>query len=95
MILGSNWRWPDIPGLHDFNGKLLHSAHWDNSYDFQNKTVAIIGSGSSAIQIVPQLQPGESVRATTEVCYHSRISLRQHSGQAHDFYQSLKDLDHT
>ncbi|KAJ9630333.1 hypothetical protein H2204_008551, partial [Knufia peltigerae] len=53
----NNWKWPEIPGLHDFQGKLLHSASWDDSYDFQDKTVAIIGSGSSAIQIVPQLQP--------------------------------------
>jgi cation diffusion facilitator CzcD-associated flavoprotein CzcO len=60
MILGSNWRWPDIAGLHDFKGKLLHSASWDDSYDFRDKTVAVIGSGSSAIQIVPQLQPSKS-----------------------------------
>lgn len=54
----SNWKWPQIPGIHDFKGKLLHSASWDDSYDFKDKTVVVIGSGSSAIQIVPQLQPG-------------------------------------
>jgi cation diffusion facilitator CzcD-associated flavoprotein CzcO len=53
----NNWKWPEIPGLHDFKGKLLHSARWDDSYDFKDKKVAVIGSGSSAIQIVPQLQP--------------------------------------
>lgn len=31
----NNWKWPDIPGLHDFKGKLLHSANWDESYDYR------------------------------------------------------------
>ncbi|KIV96493.1 hypothetical protein PV10_00355 [Exophiala mesophila] len=53
----NNWKWPDIPGLDSFQGKLLHSAAWDNEYDFSDKIVAVIGCGSSAIQIVPQLQP--------------------------------------
>ena len=29
----NSWRWPDIEGLHDFKGKLMHSAEWDSSYD--------------------------------------------------------------
>lgn len=29
----NEWSWPQIPGLHDFNGKLLHSAAWDQGYD--------------------------------------------------------------
>lgn len=28
----NNWRWPDIKGLHDFKGHLLHSANWDSSW---------------------------------------------------------------
>jgi cation diffusion facilitator CzcD-associated flavoprotein CzcO len=51
----SHWRWPRIPGLHDFEGNLCHSAVWDTDYDFAGKNVAVIGNGSSAIQIVPQL----------------------------------------
>ena len=53
----NKWRWPAIPGLEDFKGKLMHSAAWDTEYDFEGKNVAVIGIGSSAIQIVPQLQP--------------------------------------
>ncbi|KAF2846858.1 FAD/NAD(P)-binding domain-containing protein [Plenodomus tracheiphilus IPT5] len=53
----NSWNWPEIPGLKKFEGKLLHSADWDHNYDFHNKTVVLIGSGSSAVQIVPQLQP--------------------------------------
>lgn len=39
--------WPSIPGLDDFNGKLMHSARWDWSYDFTGKRVAVIGNGLS------------------------------------------------
>ncbi|KAF6232532.1 hypothetical protein HO173_009200 [Letharia columbiana] len=53
----NEWRWPPIPGLHGFGGKLLHSAAWDESYDYNGKQVAVIGAGSSGIQIVPSLQP--------------------------------------
>ncbi|PVH72315.1 FAD/NAD(P)-binding domain-containing protein [Cadophora sp. DSE1049] len=53
----NNWKYPDIDGIHDFKGKLLHSAHWDETYDFTGKRVAVIGIGSSGIQIVPQLTP--------------------------------------
>ncbi|KAF2117373.1 cyclohexanone monooxygenase [Lophiotrema nucula] len=52
----NDWKWPDIPGLHDFGGQLLHSAAWDNEVDYTDKTVAVIGTGSSSIQIVPQIQ---------------------------------------
>ncbi len=48
---------PDIKGLQDFKGKLFHSARWDHSYDLKDKTVAVIGTGASAIQIVPTIAP--------------------------------------
>lgn len=51
----SNWTWPKIEGLHKFKGKLIHSARWDQNYDFRGKRVANIGIGSSGVQIVPQL----------------------------------------
>ncbi|KAJ9610802.1 hypothetical protein H2200_005579 [Cladophialophora chaetospira] len=61
LISGSgvlnSWRYPDISGLDLFNGKLMHSAKWDNDYDLIDKTVAVIGGGSSAVQIVPAIQP--------------------------------------
>lgn len=46
---------PDIPGLNNFGGTVMHSAQWDHDYDFNGKSVAVIGTGSSAVQIVPQL----------------------------------------
>lgn len=51
----SNWKWPNIDGIDTFKGRLLHSARWDQEYDFTGKKVASIGIGSSGIQIVPQL----------------------------------------
>jgi len=51
------WSWPSIAGLHDFAGHICHSADWRDDYDFSGKRVAIVGNGSSAVQIVPQLQP--------------------------------------
>ncbi|KAL1646589.1 hypothetical protein SLS58_003175 [Diplodia intermedia] len=46
------WKWPDIPGLHDFKGKLMHSANYEEGYDLSGKKVAVVGSGSSGVQIV-------------------------------------------
>lgn len=46
---------PDIAGFNDFEGKIVHSARWDADYDFAGKRVAVIGTGASAIQLVPEL----------------------------------------
>ncbi|MFD9972436.1 flavin-containing monooxygenase [Streptomyces sp. NPDC059017] len=48
---------PEIPGLDGFPGKVFHSARWDHDYDLRGKRVAVIGTGASAIQIVPSIQP--------------------------------------
>ncbi|MDO9353415.1 MAG: NAD(P)/FAD-dependent oxidoreductase [Solirubrobacteraceae bacterium] len=47
---------PNLPGLKDFDGPVFHSAEWDFSADLTGKRVAVIGTGASAIQFVPQLQ---------------------------------------
>jgi cation diffusion facilitator CzcD-associated flavoprotein CzcO/acetyl esterase/lipase len=46
---------PDIPGIEQFKGKCFHSARWDHQYDLTGKTVAVIGTGASAIQFVPAI----------------------------------------
>ncbi|GGZ00500.1 NAD(P)/FAD-dependent oxidoreductase [Streptomyces nitrosporeus] len=53
----SDPKMPDIPGLAGFTGKVFHSARWDHGYDLSGKRVAVIGTGASAIQIVPEIQP--------------------------------------
>ncbi|MEV0602934.1 NAD(P)/FAD-dependent oxidoreductase [Streptomyces sp. NPDC050315] len=53
----SNPQIPDVPGLADFPGKVFHSGRWDHDYDLRGKRVAMVGTGASAIQIVPEIQP--------------------------------------
>ena len=48
---------PQVPGIGRFAGKLFHSARWDHDYAFEGKRIAVIGTGASAIQFVPQIQP--------------------------------------
>ncbi|KIW77772.1 hypothetical protein Z517_07605 [Fonsecaea pedrosoi CBS 271.37] len=52
----NKWTWPHIEGIDKFRRPKVHSAAWDDSINFHNKTIGVIGSGSSAIQIVPQMQ---------------------------------------
>lgn len=46
---------PDIRGIETFTGAKVHSARWDHSYDFSGKRVAVVGTGASAVQIIPEL----------------------------------------
>ncbi|HET6699846.1 MAG TPA: NAD(P)/FAD-dependent oxidoreductase [Nocardioidaceae bacterium] len=48
-------RLPDIDGLDSFGGELFHSARWNHDCDLRGKRVAVIGTGASAIQIIPEL----------------------------------------
>jgi cation diffusion facilitator CzcD-associated flavoprotein CzcO len=49
--------YPDIPGLDTFAGTVMHSARWDADHDLSGEKVAVIGTGASAIQVVPAIQP--------------------------------------
>lgn len=49
--------YPDIVGLDRFAGKTFHSARWDHDFSLDGKRVAVIGTGASAIQIVPKIAP--------------------------------------
>lgn len=48
---------PGIPGLDRFQGRVFHSARWDHAYGLGGRRVAVIGTGASAIQFVPAIQP--------------------------------------
>ncbi|HEU0023731.1 MAG TPA: NAD(P)/FAD-dependent oxidoreductase [Thermoleophilaceae bacterium] len=48
---------PDLPGLESFAGATFHSARWDHDHDLTGERVAVIGTGASAIQFVPEIQP--------------------------------------
>ena len=47
--------YPEIPGLEQFRGTVFHSAEWNHDYDLAGKTVAVIGTGASSIQFVPEI----------------------------------------
>jgi cation diffusion facilitator CzcD-associated flavoprotein CzcO len=55
--------YPDIPGAAAFGGTSFHSARWDHSCDLAGRRVAVIGTGASAIQFVPQIA-GQAAQLT-------------------------------
>ncbi|MDI9901484.1 NAD(P)/FAD-dependent oxidoreductase [Rhodococcus sp. IEGM 1409] len=48
---------PAYPGRHRFRGAQFHTNDWDTDYDYRGKRVAIVGSGASAAQVIPAIQP--------------------------------------
>jgi cation diffusion facilitator CzcD-associated flavoprotein CzcO len=46
---------PDIPGITEFDGKVIHTTDWDDDYDPAGRRVAIIGTGATAVQLIPEL----------------------------------------
>jgi cation diffusion facilitator CzcD-associated flavoprotein CzcO len=48
---------PRIKGLENFAGELFHTARWNHDYDLMGKNVAVIGTGASAVQVVPSIAP--------------------------------------
>ncbi len=48
---------PDFPGLESFRGRVLHTAEWDHDHDLTGERVGVVGTGASAVQLVPRVQP--------------------------------------
>ncbi|OAG36930.1 hypothetical protein AYO21_08891 [Fonsecaea monophora] len=69
-ILDKNHQWDcsSIPGIHEFEGHKVHSASWDNTYDYSYKRIGIIGNGSSSIQFLPEMV---KLEGTTVVSFQS------------------------
>lgn len=77
---------PDIPGLADFSGTVLHTARWQDDLDTAGKRIAVIGTGSTGVQIVSALQPDATsihhyVRSPQWILW-APMSLRQLRGLA-------------
>lgn len=56
----NNFKWPNLPGLDAFKGRVVHTARWPKDYQqaqWKEDRVAVIGSGASSIQTVPHMQP--------------------------------------
>ncbi|KAH8693845.1 hypothetical protein BGW36DRAFT_418523 [Talaromyces proteolyticus] len=79
----NNWKWPDIPGLNDFHGDLIHTAAWDDRLDVTGKRVGLIGSGSSGVQILPWLQ--ENAAHVTAYIRSPGWIIPTHDGEYRDF----------
>lgn len=89
----NNKQWPDVPGLWDFQGKVMHSAAWDQEYDFRNKRIGVVGSGSSAIQIIPKLQKIEG--ATLNCFIRNRTWISPPLGQGIQDRYGLDEFEFT
>lgn len=77
---------PEIPGLADFSGTVLHTARWQDDLDTAGKRIAVIGTGSTGVQIVSALQPDATsihhyVRSPQWILW-APMSLRQLPGLA-------------
>ncbi len=48
---------PDIPGLDSFAGVAMHTSRWDHDQDLRGKRVAVVGTGASAVQVIPSIAP--------------------------------------
>ena len=46
---------PDIPGIASFEGKVIHTTDWDDDYPLEGRRVAVIGTGATAVQLIPEL----------------------------------------
>jgi 4-hydroxyacetophenone monooxygenase len=48
-------KWPEIPGLREFDGPVVHTSQWDPGVELEGKRVAVVGNGASAMQLVPAI----------------------------------------
>ncbi|OQO13729.1 hypothetical protein B0A48_01959 [Cryoendolithus antarcticus] len=48
-------KWPEIEGIKEFKGRVMHSARWDWSYDLKDKKIAVLGNGCTSAQIIPEV----------------------------------------
>jgi cation diffusion facilitator CzcD-associated flavoprotein CzcO len=61
---------PDIEGVRDFRGKRIHTARWDHDHDLRGERVAVIGTGASALQLIPEI-----ARVVSELHVYQRTPI--------------------
>lgn len=90
----NDWKWPDIKGLKDFKGTLCHTARWPKNLDLKDKTIAVLGSGSSGIQVIAHVQPEvkKMYHWIREWFYHLKEKLNRLMSSGIDLFR-LQDLD--
>lgn len=61
VICATGWltkpKWPALPGLDDFRGEVVHTARWDPALELAGRRVGVVGTGASAVQVVPEIAP--------------------------------------
>jgi cation diffusion facilitator CzcD-associated flavoprotein CzcO len=61
---------PDIPGIDSFNGRIIHTTDWDDTYELQGRRVGIIGTGATGVQLIPEL-----AKVATELTVYQRTPI--------------------
>jgi cation diffusion facilitator CzcD-associated flavoprotein CzcO len=72
-------RTPEIPGITTFTGKVIHTTDWDDDFDARDRRVAIIGTGATAVQLIPELAKSAAdltVYQRTPIIVVPKIDLR-------------------
>ncbi|KAL9108033.1 MAG: hypothetical protein Q9227_007139 [Pyrenula ochraceoflavens] len=97
----NNYKWPNIEGMDKFKGKIIHTARWPKEYQkeqWKEDRVAVIGSGASSIQTVPNMQPHVKhmdvfVRAANEAIQTGVwfVEIANNFGQNHEYTPDHKD----
>ena len=86
--------YPRLKGIESFKGEVFHSATWNHSYNLNNKTVAVVGTGASAIQFVPEI--GKQVKKLSlfqrSAPYVIPKPDRSYSSWEHALYEKLPAL---
>jgi cation diffusion facilitator CzcD-associated flavoprotein CzcO len=91
---------PDIPGIENFTGQIMHSARWDHSWQPDGRNVAVIGTGASAIQIVPAIQPAAGhltvfQRTAPFVVPHNNHPVKARTKRLYKLFPLLQHLPRT
>ena len=76
---------PDLPGLSGFAGEVFHSARWRHDVDLTGRNVVVVGTGASAIQFVPAIQPhvaADDRRAAQRTVDHAADEPHHHPARA-------------
>lgn len=90
----NNYKWPGIKGINSFKGRIVHTATWPKDYqseEWKNDRVAVIGSGASSIQTVPNMQPHVKhmdVFVRTGVWF---VQIANNFGQNKEYSQEERD----
>lgn len=83
---------PDLPGLENFAGTILHSATWDDKTETRGKRIAVFGTGSSGIQMIPQLAKAAGTLTVFQRTPNFAVPANNHPLTPEDLASAAEDL---